>query len=289
MREVDDPGIRHRLRVGERVQFGRGVPAEDVRIAVRRGQQVVARRELDEHRRMHRHVRILPHADAQVVRLDRGERGARIGIARRVPREIERRSDIPRGAPAKSQHVARDLARAQLGGGFGRFLRRLVVRARHPQAKAPGGHRRRAPCQLRVEIQDSRRRVGAEHEEIERVVVDLDHVRAVRPIGVPDAMRDERRSIDADAPRALAGAGAPGERRVLVRGSGVDAERVDDLRVDELSALVERAELLAEAVHRLAGCKRNRSDPLAALAQPAECRKPRCAADVLVGDRRDDH
>ena len=47
-------------------------------------------------------------------------------------------------------------------------------------------------------------------------------------------------------------AGRPRERRVLVRAAGVDAQAVLDLRVHELPALVERAELLAQPVDGLA-------------------------------------
>ncbi len=101
-------------------------------------------------------------------------------------------------------------------------------------------------------------------------------------------MRDPTRRMHEHAPCTASGAGAPRERRVLVREAGVDAERVLDLRMDELTALVERTELLAETVHRLAGSERERSRPFAALTDAAERRQAREAAKMLVGDRARD-
>ena len=131
-------------------------------------------------------------------------------------------------------------------------------------------------------------RVGREEEEVQRLVVDLQHVRAVRPVRVPDAVRHARRRMDEHAPRALAGAGAPRERRVLVGLAGVHTLRVDDPRVDQLPALVERPEFFAEAVHGLARRERQGRGPLPALAGAAERRQPRRAAKMLVGDRPGD-
>ena len=91
-----------------------------------------------------------------------------------------------------------------------------------------------------------------EQEEVERLVVDDHRVAAMRPVRMADAVRHHAGRVHEHAPRAAAGAGAPRERRVLVREAGVDAERILDLRMDELAALVERAEFLAEAVDRLA-------------------------------------
>ena len=257
-------------------------------IALGVGQQVAARGELHEQRRVDRHIRIFPHADPQAVRLDRRERRARIGKARLVPFEIEARLDLPCGAPVQRQHVARELARAQLRGDLGGFLGRLVVVARNPEAEAPARASRRAAGELRVLVEDRGRRVRGEQEQVERLVVDLQRVRAVRPVRIADAVRDRRRRVHEHAPGARAGAGTPRERRVLVREPGVDAERVDDVRIDELSALVERAELLAEAVHRLARAKRERGKPPTALPHAAEGRQPRGTAEMLVGDRARD-
>ena len=76
----------------------------------------------------------------------------------------------------------------------------------------------------------------------------------------------------------------PGSRRTArsCTTAGVDAERVGDLRVDELPALVERAELLAEAVDGLAGREREAprvqcppwrtpAERTAAAVQPRKC------------------
>ena len=109
-------------------------------------------------------------------------------------------------------------------------------------------------------------------------------VRTVRPVGMSDAVRHRRRRVHEEPPRALAGARAPRERRVLVGKAGVDAERVGDARVNELAALVERTEFLAEAVHGLARRERQRGGPMSALAHAAERRQPGEAAEVLVGD-----
>ena len=65
--------------------------------------------------------------------------------------------------------------------------------------------------------------------------------------------------------------------------AGIDALRVLDPRVDELTALVERAELLAEAVDRLAGRERERGGPLVAAAQPADGGQPRRSVDAKIG------
>src|SRR4030095_15956484 len=106
----------------------------------------------------------------------------------------------------------------------------------------------------------------------------------VRPVRMADAVRHHPRRMDENAPRAVAAPGAPCERDVLVRRAGVDAERIDDVRVDELPALVERTEFLAETVHRLTRRERERRDPLSALALAAEGPEPCPAAGLLGGD-----
>src|SRR5438067_2882284 len=107
----------------------------------------------------------------------------------------------------------------------------------------------------------------------------------MRPIGMADAVRDHPGRMHERAPRAFTFAGTPRERRVLVRKPRVDAERVLDLRMDQLSPLVERSEFFAEPVHALAASQRERGCPQSALSQTAEIRQTRKAAKVLVGDR----
>src|SRR5208283_3054665 len=60
------------------------------------------------------------------------------------------------------------------------------------------------------------------------------------------------------------------------------------MRGHELPAFVERAEFLAQAVDRFSRCQRKGSDPLLAVARAADYRQACKAAEVLVGDRRDD-
>src|SRR6266508_4612802 len=55
--------------------------------------------------------------------------------------------------------------------------------------------------------------------------------------------------------------------------------------MDQLATLVERSKFFAEPVDRLAGCERERRRPLSALPHPAERRKPRKTAKMLVGRR----
>ncbi len=234
---------------------------------------------------MDRHVRVFPDADAKVVRLDCRECPIRVGIARFVPLEVEARLEIPRRAPVERQHVAGNLSLAEFARGLGGLLGRLVPGARDPQAKAPPGNVRRAAGELRVGVEDRRRRVRGEDEEIERLVVDQYRVRAVRPVRIADTVGDHAGRVHEHAPCAVAVAGTPGERNVLVRMPCVDAERVDDLRMDDLAALVERAEFLAEPVHRRARGQRHRDGPLVALAHAPERRQPGEAAKVLVGRR----
>ena len=234
---------------------------------------------------MDRHVRIFPDADAEVVLLDPRQRRIRVGIARLVPLEVEARLEIPRRAPVEGQHVAGNLSLAEFARGLGSLLGRLVPGARDPQAEAPLRNIRRAAGELRVGVEDRRRCVRREDEEVERLVVDQDRVRAVRPVGTSDTVGDHAGRVHEHAPCAPAVAGAPGERNVLVRMPGVDAERVDDLRMDDLAALVERTEFLAETVHGSARGQRHRDGPLVALAHAAEGRQPGEAAKMLVGGR----
>src|SRR4029453_11343838 len=55
--------------------------------------------------------------------------------------------------------------------------------------------------------------------------------------------------------------------------------------MNQLAALVERSEFLAQPVHRLPGRERERRRPLSALPPPAERRKPRKATKMFVGRR----
>ena len=286
VREIDDAAFGQGCgHLAEGAGAGRAVPGEDVRIQVGVGQQIAARREVDEQWRVNGHIGVFPDADPQVVRLDRIERGARIRKAIGIPFEIEAGLGLPGGAAVERQHIAGNLVRAEFRGHGRCLLRRLVVGARNPQAQAPQRDRRRASRELRVEIEDERGRVGREEEEVQRLVIDLQHVRAVRPFRVADAVRHARRRVDEHAPRALAGARAPRKRRVLVGLAGVDALRVDDLRVDQLPALVERPEFFAEAVYGFARRERQGRCPLPTLACAAERRQPCRAAKMLVGDR----
>src|ERR1700682_3358946 len=102
---------------------------------------------------------------------------------------------------------------------------------------------------------------------------------------MPDTMSDHRRRVDEYTPGALARARTPCERRALVRLPRVDAPRIDDMRMHELPALVERAELLPHPVHRLAGRESERGDPLPAFLQPADRRKAGRSSENLVRRR----
>ena len=205
MGEVDDTALgKRRQHLAERARAGRGVPAEHVGVAVPRRQQIAARGQVREQRRVDRHIGILPHANPQAVLPDRGERGTRIGKAVGVPFEIDARFDFPRGAAVEGQHVAGDAMRAQLRGNVRRFLRRLVIRARNPETEAPQRDRGGPARELRVQVEDAGRRFGGKEEEIERLVLEVDHVRTVRPVRMSDPVRHRRRRVDEQSPRALA-------------------------------------------------------------------------------------
>ena len=86
-------------------------------------QQVAARRELLEQRRVDRHVRILPHADPQAVRLDRGERGrADRGSAAASHGKSKRVSTSHAARPSSVSTSHGNLALAQLRGDVGRLV-----------------------------------------------------------------------------------------------------------------------------------------------------------------------
>src|SRR5438552_103758 len=114
----------------------------------------------------------------------------------------------------------------------------------------------------------------------------------MRPLGMADAVRYAARRVDEDAPgaafRGRAIARAPAEGHALVRAVRVDAQRVLDARGYDLTAFVERTELFAQAVHRLAGRQRKRRQPLLSGARAADRRQTREAAEMLVGDRREE-
>ena len=287
--EVEDAALgERRQHLAEGARGGIGVPREHVRVAVFVLQQVVLREELLEQRIVDGDVGILPDAHAQVVPPDRRERRARIGEAVGIPAEVEARLDLPRGPTVQRDDVAGDAPLAELRSDVDRLLGGLVVRARHPQAEAPPRHFGGAAREVGVGIEYPVRRVGSEQEQVERLVVDDERIAAVRPVGVPDAVRNPPRRVHEHAPRAATRARTPRERGVLVRQAGIDPERVLDLRVDQLPALVERAEFLAETVYGLARGERQRRGPLAALLDATERRQAGVAAEVLVGDRRGD-
>ena len=190
--------------------------------------------------------------------------------ALRVPLEVEARLHVPSGAAVERQHVAGNLAQAQLGGDGGGLLGRAVIRFGHPQSQAPQRNVGCATGELRVAFDDLCRISAADEEQVQRLVLDHDAVGSMRPVGVPDAMRDPSGRVHENSPRVLAGARTPAERSILVRQPGVDAQGVGDLRMDDLAALVQRTELFSEAVHRFTGCKCERAHPL---------RRPARAAD----------
>src|SRR5438128_994602 len=102
----------------------------------------------------------------------------------------------------------------------------------------------------------------------------------MRPIRMSDRVRHHAGRVHERAPGAAPVAGTPCERRVLVGKPRVHAQRVLDLRMNQLSPLVERPELFAKAVNGIAGRKRERGAPQAALTQPAERWQPSEAAKV---------
>ena len=138
---------------------------------------------------------------------------------------------------------------------------------------------------MRVVIQHLRGIPTRNEEQVERFIVDDGAIGAVRPFGVADAVGDPSGCVDEDAPRRLARARAPAERNILVGEPGVDAKRVFDLRLDQLPALVERAEFLAQPVHRLAGAQCEGGDPLRSRARATDHRQAREAAEMFIGDR----
>ncbi len=169
-----------------------------------------------------------------------------------------------------------------------RFLGGPIVGFGDPQAESPQRHIGGAPRQVRETLDHFRRITTAHDKQVERFVVDDRAVRAVRPVGMAHAVRHATRRVDEYSPRGFAGARAPAERNVLVREPGVDAKRVLHLRLDQLPALVEGAELFAQPVHRIAGAEREARDPLQARSPPADHWHARETAEVLVGDRRQD-
>ncbi len=109
----------------------------------------------------------------------------------------------------------------------------------------------------------------------------------MRPIRVSHAVRHHARRMHPGPPRAAAGTGPPCERRVLVRKARIHAQRILHLRMDELAALVQRAEFFAESIDGFARGKRHRRGPESAALHAPERRQARPAAKVLVGDRRE--
>ena len=79
----------------------------------------------------------------------------------------------------------------------------------------------------------------------------------MRPAGVADAVRHGRGGVHEQPPAAR----APGERRVLVGGFGIDAERILDPRAQQLAAVIERPPFLAVTEHGLAALERQRREP----------------------------
>src|SRR5438046_1517387 len=91
--------------------------------------------------------------------------------------------------------------------------------------------------------------------------------------------------VNEDTPCTVSFAGAPCEWRVLVREARVHAERIFDLRMNQLSALVERAEFFAQSVHVFVASQFKRGRPQTSLANAPENGQARKAAKMLVGDR----
>ena len=128
--EIHDAAVRQRRECGaEWTGFRRRIPSKNVRITRLVGEQIAARRQLFEQRRVNRHIRIFPNAHAKIVLLDGRDGRPRIGKTLGVPPEIEPCLDIPRGTAIQRHHVGRDLALPKLRGDGCGFLRRLVIGA----------------------------------------------------------------------------------------------------------------------------------------------------------------
>src|SRR5437762_13687605 len=94
----------------------------DAGFSVLRRQQEPLCGEVLEQRRMHRYVRILPHAYLERVAFHARERGWRVGVALPIPLKVETRLHGPDGATIKREHVARNPVLAQLLSDRHRFL-----------------------------------------------------------------------------------------------------------------------------------------------------------------------
>src|SRR5438094_2998325 len=234
---------------------------------------------------MNRDIRVFPYTYSEIMRLDAREGRLRIGKALGVPIEIEPRLDVPGCATVECDDVRRDLPFAQSRRDGGGIFRRLVIRARHPQTQAPARNCRRATRDACVVFDDRCRGIGGEQKQIERLVLNEDRVASVRPVRMADAVRHHARRVNEDAPCTMTFARAPCERRVLVGEARVDTERILDLRMNQLSTLVERSELFAQPVHVLVAAQRERRRPQAALADAAERWQTRKTAKMLVRGR----
>ena len=199
--------------------------------------------------------------------------------------KVEARLDVPRGAAVEGQHVAGYAAGAKLRRDGDGLLGRSIIGLGDPEPQSPQRDVGRASGKVRVVVEHFCRVATGNQEQVERLIVDDGAVGAVRPVGMADTVRHPARRVDEYSPRGLSRTEAPAERHVLVRQTGVDAERVFHLRFDQLAALVERAEFLAQPVHGLARSERKGGDPLLPRARPADDGQARETAEVLVGNR----
>src|SRR5436309_10020863 len=107
----------------------------------------------------------------------------------------------------------------------------------------------------------------------------------MRPVGVADTMGYSTRRMDEQAPSAFAVSWTPTKRHALVRETVTDTKRVIDLRLHDLAAFVQRAELFAKAVDGLTRSQREGRNPLLARPRATNHRQSRPPPQILVGDR----
>ncbi len=273
--EIDEPARRQRR---QHAAEWREIPLIAIGSARLVLEEVALLGKLGEALVLDRDIGIFPAADSVAELFQLGDEAGRIRVAALVPFEQEARIGVLPGAPVHGQHVARKAPAAELACGLERVFGGPVIGARGPDAEAPARRRGRPPGQRGEAVKEVGRRFAGDEEKVERLVLDHERVAAMRPGRVADRVGDLRRRVDEDAPAA----GRPGKGDVLVGEGGVDAKRVLVAREDELAAVVERAELLAQAVDRLARAERQTHQPTAGAA--GETRQPEPAGEMPIGD-----
>ena len=281
MGEVDQAAYRQRRQhLAER----RRVPAMQPGRAGRRVlQEIALGGELGEQRPLLGDQRILPDAEPEARGVQPIDHGFGVGIARRVEAEGKARRRVLPGAAVEGDDVGGDAALAQALRGAEQFFGVAVVGLGEPGAEAPARRCRRPAGEPGIALEE-RRRIGArDQEQVERVVLDSERVAALRPGRMAERMGDVARRVHEQAPAAR----APGERAVLVRRFGVDAERVLDPRAQQLAAPVQGSPLLAQPVDRLAAREPERHEP--AIDRAGERRQPLRPAEMGIGRGGEQH